>query len=265
MKTAAIINFWDCGELLPYAVKNWFKCVDEVIIIFSDRSNYGETLNNTSFLRFETVGKAHVMRCEPIQLQPVDNERRKRNFGIEYARSIGITHFVITDADEFYEPEEFKRELKRFEDPNLNGLVCGCQTYFKSPMLTIGLDTTRITFIHKLTPQLRFTWNMGYPFAWEAKSIRIDPTRQLNITDGVEWSDIICHHYSWYRKDYEIKIRNSTARPNIERSEVREEIGLAAEGYFLKFYGKHLVTAPNRFDLPIFNGEHLDEILHPGQ
>jgi len=254
MKTAAILNFWDCEELLPYAVKNWFKCVDMVIIVFSDLSNYGERKNNTDFLdnlrdilsRNETL---HVVRCEPIQIPPMDNERRRRNVGLEFARQLGVTHFVITDADEFYEPEQFKNELKRFDNPNLKGLVCACQTYFGSPTLTIGLDTTRITFIHKLTPDLRFTWNTKFPFAWDGPAIRIDPTRQLSITDGVEWSDIVCHHYSWYRKDYQGKIRNSTARANLERSTILHDLKNAAPGVFCRFYQKTLVECGDKFGL----------------
>lgn len=257
-KTAAIINFWDGGELLPYAVRNWFKCVDRVIIVFSDRSNYGETLNNTEFLNSPDFKNCDIYRCEPISLQPADNERRRRNFGIDKARELGVTHFVMADVDEFYDPDEFKTELKRFENPNLKGLVCACQTYFAKPTLTIGIDqNTRVTFIHKLLPGLRFTWNKGFPFAWD-NGIKIDPTRQLNINDGVEWSNIVMHHYSWVRKDYQLKIRNSTARPNIEKQNIWEEIRTAKEGYFCFFYQKHLTTAPNRFNLPVY-GEILDE------
>lgn len=268
MKTAAILNFWDCEELLPYAVLNWFKCVDTVIIVFSDLSNYGERKNNTDFLdNFRDIlppdKVLNIIRCEPIQIPVVDNERRRRNVGLEFARQLGVTHFVITDADEFYEPDQFKKELKRFDNPNLKGLICGCQTYFGSPTLTIGLDTTRITFIHKLTPDLRFTWNPKFPFAWDGPAIRIDPTRQLNITDGVEWSDIICHHYSWVRKDPQGKIRNSTARANLERSTITEDLVSAKDGYFCKFYQKRLYTVENRFGIPDY-GERIHEDLQQG-
>lgn len=258
MKTAAILNFWDCAELLPYAVKNWFKCVDEVIIVFSDKSNYGQFIDNTNFLDQPEFAGCKIVRCEPIQLPPMDNERRKRNFGLDYARSLRVTHFIMADADEFYDPQELKQELKRFDDPNMKGLICGCQTYFKSPTLTIGLDTTRVTFIHQLSPGLRFTWNKKFPFAWDGPAIRIDPTRQLNINDGVQWSTIIMHHYSYVRKDLEVKINNSTARDNINRSDVRQEYMLAKDGYFLKFYGKKLYTVENRFNIPDYG------VLHDG-
>lgn len=266
MKTAAILNFWDCGELLPYAVKNWFKCVDTVVIVFSDYSNYGEFINNTDFLdklRDEVDG-FHVVRCEPIQIPVMDNERRKRNVGIDYARHLGVTHFVLSDADEFYIDEQFKTELERFKDSNLKGLVCACQTYFARPTLTIGIDqNTQVSFIHKMTQEIRLTMNRSYPFAWEGSAIKMDPTRQYNINDGVEWSEIIMHHYSWVRQDYQKKIRNSTARANIQHQNICDEIVTAKEGYFCKFYQKTLTTVPNLFGIPDY-GERIHEDLQQG-
>ena len=264
MKTGAILNFWDCRELLPYAVLNWFKCVDEVIIIFSDMSNYEEYVNNTDYLDGPEFTRCKIYRCEPLKgLPAVDNERRKRNFGLDKAQELGITHFVTADVDEFYEPEAFHMELKRIHvKTNLLGVCCASQVYFKSPTLTIGLDVTIVPFIHKLTIGLRHTFNKNYPFAF-LNGIKIDPTRQFNINSGVEWSNIIMHHYSYVRKDLEQKIRNSTARINLERSTIRQDFMSAREGYYCQFYQKTLVRVPNLFELPDY-GELLLKDLQQG-
>jgi len=66
-------------------------------------------------------------------------------------------------------------------------------------------------------------------------------------------SPIIMHHYSYIRKDIQKKIRNSTARTNIERSTILTDLSQAEPGYFCQFYGKLLASTPNVFGLPDLN------------
>jgi len=255
MKLCAIYNVWDDWDLFEHSYKNIAPLVDGVIIVGSSISNFGE----------ESRIPAHIERRTSYVFNPKvgqearSNETAKRNYGLQIAREKGYTHFLMMDADEFYEPEEFLREKKRFENPKLMGLVCRVKCYFKSPELTIGYDTTLVPFIHKITPTIQHEFNKNYPFAWtfvdgvpftHTKKIRIDPTRSLNINDDVEWSDITMHHYSWVRKDIKKKIRNSTARQNIERSSIVTDYVNGKEGYFCQFYGKTLEKSPNVFGLP---------------
>ena len=254
MKLAAVYNSWDDWEILEHSIKNIRPLVDLVIVVYSKTSNYGEvsTGPDGSAHQFDITNiPVFFFRCEPIlTLRPEENERMKRNEGLRYAKELQATHFLMMDSDEVYEPEPFLKEKERFLNSDLQGLVCASQVYFKSPRLTIGLDTTRVTFIHKITPNLRFEWNKKFPFAFDKMAIRIDPTRMLNINSGVEWSDIIMHHYSWVRSDFEKKIRNSTARANIERSTIRQDLALAKEGYFCEFYQKTLIRASVDFNIP---------------
>lgn len=243
MRLAAIYNIWNDWDLLEHSLRNIRPLVDGVFIIASITSNHGET----SLIRFWD----DVYVREPQQRDPRASETDKRNYGLRLARINGYTHFLTMDADEFYEPEPFLHEKQKFIDnPDLAGLVCQCQTYFKSPQLTIGLDTTLVPFIHKLTPTIKHEFNKNYPYAWIDGQIRIDPTRSLNITSGVERTDLIMHHYSWVRKDYQKKIRNSTARRNLEKSTILNDLLLAKEGYFVDFYQRHLKRSTVDFGIP---------------
>lgn len=247
MKLAAIYNVWDDWDLLTHSIENIFQLVDGIIVVYSRKSNYGEQSDPPNGLYFPS-------NCELFQREPSGNpmeaETDKRNFGLGIAKRQGYTHFIMMDADEMYIPKEFYQEKQRFIDsPNLQGLVCATQVYFRSPKLTIGLDRTLVPFIHKLTPTISHGMNRNYPYAWDP-GIRIDPTRQLNINSGVEWSNIIMHHYSWIRKDYGLKIRNSTARRNIERSTILQDLLDAKEGGFCNFYQKPLVRAQVDFGIP---------------
>lgn len=238
MKLAAIFNCWDDWWLLEYSVRNIRPLVDGVIIIGSTHSNYGEY----SPIPKEWHNEELFVR-EPHFHLPQYSETDKRNYGLQIARQQGYTHFITMDADEFYEPEEFLK-YKFHEDS-----VCQCQTYFGSPQLTLGLDITLVPFIHKLTPTIRHEFNRNYPFAWDGRQIRIDPTRSFNINSGVEKIDLIMHHYSWIRKDPAKKVRNSTARKNIERSTILKQLVQPKAGDFIEFYQRPLVPATVDFGI----------------
>lgn len=249
MKLAAIYNVWADWDWLWRSVENIRPLVDGIIIVYSWESNYKE-IDPTEFVSFPPY--VHPVQREPFLTHPMNCETDKRNYGLKIVCEQGYTHFMMMDADEFYEPDAFLKEKQRFIDnPDLAGLVCASQVYVKSPTLTIGLDTTLVPFIHKITPTLKHEFNRSYPFAWEGRNLRIDPTRSLNINSGVEWSQIVMHHFSWVRKDYSRKIRNSTAKANLERMNLTDKIVHLKEGDIFDLYpGKPLVRVPNRFAIP---------------
>lgn len=231
------------------------KYCDGIIIVASIHSNYGEVgfdyippIDNI-IMEYANIS---VHMYTPVLHHPSHSETDKRNYGLQIARNKGYTHFIMCDTDEFYDAEEFLREKERFHvNPNLAGLVCRTKVYVKSPTLTIGYDTTLVPFIHKITPGLKHEFNKQYPFAWEGKNLRIDPTRSLNINSGVEWSDITMHHYSWVRKDIEKKIRNSTARANLQNMNLVNKFIHLKEGDIFDLYpNKPLVREQARFNVP---------------
>lgn len=255
MKLVAIYNVWADWDILEHSLKNIEPLVDGIIIVGSTMSNFGE-----HFPIPEHFLNRVVVR-EPQFKQAHESETDKRNFGLALARKAGYTHFLTIDSDEFYDPEEFKQAQDSFkDDPNLKGLVCQCKTYFRSPTLTVGLDVTLVPFIHEVTPTIKHEFNRNYPFAWIDRQIKIDPTRSLNINSGVGRIQMPMHHMSWIRSSFARKIRNSTAKANLERSTIWEDLRLAKDGYYCKFYAKHLHTVANRFSIPDYGD--LDEDLH---
>jgi hypothetical protein len=247
IKLAAVFNVWNDWDWLDISADRIAPLVDGIIVIASEKSNYGE------ISPIPERWKDKVIVKEPCFTNAGHNEAYKRNHGLFIARKAGYTHYISMDADEIYDPLEFTKAKERFSDPNLMGLVCKSQVYFGSPKLTIGLDTTLVPHIHKITPDLRHEFNRNYPFSWEGISIRIDPTRSFNINSGVDMVDMVMHHYSWVRSDYEKKIRNSSARANLDRSSIREDLMLAQDGYFCKFYQRELVRAQVDFKIPEMN------------
>lgn len=274
MKLCAIYNVWDDGDMLRHSIKNMGNIVDGIIVIYSRLSNFGE--KETTRHHYLFYAGALSYKHEPdMNLDARSNETAKRNYGLGLARRFGYTHFIMMDADEFYDPEEFNRDKQRLIDkPEIMGLVGRVKCYFKQPTLTIGYDVTLVPMIHKITPELRFEFNRNYPFAWTAingfpatmeKKIRIDPTRSMNInlnpcreddTDrildrsGVAWTETTMHHMSWIRSDIKKKIRNSTARENIEKSTIVQDYVDAKAGGYCQFYRAKLEACENLFNIP---------------
>jgi hypothetical protein len=267
MKLCAIIHCWDDWDLLRHSYEKIRPLVDGVIIIASEVSNYGETstipypwCDDVHLYQVYADDELWVEEIDPPYNHPMHSETFKRNFGIKKAIERGYTHFITMDADEFYDPDQFTAAKKYLNDnPHLNGLVVESYVYFKSPTLTIGKDITLVPHIHKLTPAIKHEFNKQYPFAWEGKQIRIDPTRSLNINSGVEMFECPMHHFSWVRKDYQKKIRNSTARANLQRSTILQDLVNAKEGYFCEFYQKRLIRVSNRFGIPEY-GDMVKDI-----
>ena len=256
MKLAACINVWaDAVELLPYCLQNLVKCgVDGIIIVWSEQSNYGEVAKG--YLKLDDVcpgpfPSLYFFQREPVFHHPINSETDKRNFALDHAKRLGFTHFLTMDQDEFYEPEKFKKIRNYIETTGVKGMVCPSNVYFKSPTLTIGRDTTLVPFIHTIQPGIRHEFNRRYPYAWDDRTIRIDPTRSLNIISGVEYTEeVVMHHYSYVRKDIQMKIRNSTAKNNIQRSSILNDLVDAKDGYYCEFYRKRLMRCQNLFGIP---------------
>lgn len=249
MRLAAVFVVWaDCADLLPYAVDNIRPVVDGAIIVWSRKSNRGKEMP------YALPKDCALVQWEPCLRAPQFNELAKRNAGLTRAREDGYTHFIMMDADEFYKQDEFRAAKGQIQAEVISGSVCRIKTYFKSPALTIGFDHTLVPFIHRIMPMMEYRLNFhGYPFAYVKGTAMIDPTRRLNITQGVKMMDITMHHYSWVRKDIRLKMDNSSANLRGSRGQVLiEDMANAKPGYFCKGYQRTLTECENIFNLPVY-------------
>lgn len=268
MKLVSIINVWaDCLCLLPYCIENHLQFCDSVIVVWSAFSNHG--VKDDRMLEFvvrnnwkdligcyapENPGKYQnvlFQQCEPVKgLKPLVNETRKRNAGIDYAKSQGFTHFFLADADEFYKPEEVQEVKKLFTDPHLNGVVCPLVVYVGKPTLWCE-DHTLVSFIHKLNKNTQAGNFKNYPYAYNGKHAHIDPSRRLNETLGVVMCNATMHHFSYLRKDIDLKINNSSAKLSRSEAIIKRDIANAKPGYFSELYSKHLKESENFFEIHV--------------
>lgn len=257
MKLAVTISVWaDTIDLLPHAINNWLPVVDGVIVIWSNQSNYfqhrddcylftiGDHDKKVKFFQYEPNGKFDVH----------SNETLKRNYGIDKARELGFTHVIVSDADEFYFQHEVEQCKNIFMlDPTVKGLVCPLKVYIKTPHLVCD-DHTLVPFITQIERDTKVGNFKSFPFAYDDQgNAHIDPTRRFNYSKGIQFiDDVFMHHYSHVRKDMNLKIENSSARNNLKKSSILEDMKRASPGVYNTFYRQNLRYSENHFNLPVY-------------
>jgi hypothetical protein len=243
------IVWYDGTEILPFSIRSIADVVDEVIIIYSNTSNHGTTINCLD----QIDGLGSLVNWEPnLSKTPHQNEVDKRNYGLNVARALHYTHFIMLDCDECYDSEELKRDRDSiYNSEFMNGLVHPVKAYL-TPTLCCD-DHTFVPGIHKLKPEAKFLFNTrGYPFAYDNQGhAHIDPTRRLAYTSGIMMSGATMHHFSQVRKSLKLKLDNSSARDNWKKSSIFEDMENAKPGYFSKVYRQPLTEVPNKFGIVI--------------
>lgn len=255
MRLCSIINVWACCiELLPFCIKNHLAFSDGVIVLWSQTSNHGQ--KSDACLEY-ILANGHDSRVEFIQLEPMNgvkplvNETRKRNHGIDIARQKRFTHFMVCDADEFYLPEEIEKDKLKFQDSKLNGLVSGLFVYISKPTLYTN-DHTLVPTIHRMTKDVYVGNFRDYPFAHYASGqARVDPSRRPFFLNGIQMSDTKCHHFSYVRRDIDLKINNSSANLKKSRELIYKELKEAKSGRHCNLYNQPLQETENFFNLPL--------------
>jgi hypothetical protein len=254
MKLVSIINAWaDAIELMPFLIKNHLQFSDEIIVVWSQYSNHGA--KSDAILEYILTNggdyRVHFTQLEPISGSPLLNETRKRNHGIGLAQKNRFTHFIICDLDEFYIPSEMNKEKRRFENPILNGLVHPLKVYIKTPTLWCD-DHTLVPGITKLNGNTSCGAWPHFPFAYDKEGrAHIDPSRRLSYTNGIERSEAYMHHFSYVRKNIDLKIDNSSANLRRSRQVIYDELRDAKPGYVSKLYHQHLKESENLFNICI--------------
>lgn len=249
MKLAAIYNVWDGVELLEGSIKCIASHVDLIVIVYQTVSNFGEAYDPiheilTAVNKFPTV-KFHIRHFTPNGINGAGNETAKRNIGLNIAREYCCTHFLHMDCDEYY--LNFGELKQEFIQSGLAGSVCRIMTYFSKPTLRLrSYDNYFVPFIHRL--------EQGTKAGGREYSYYVDPTRRINVigdTGMIGEKGDCMHHFSWVRKDIDRKVRNSSARANINKSTLLEDYHKATAGMFVAGYNQDLVEVENVFGIEI--------------
>lgn len=245
MKLAACYNVYDGVELLAGSMRSIADHIDEFIIVYQDKSNFGETgFNPLDHINLSGFKNVELIKYTPNVNSGHRNETEKRNIAIRAARAKGCTHFLHLDVDEYY--KDFGEAKEAYIQSGSEGSVVGLYTYFKKPEWMFEKpDSYYVPFIHRLTGKTH-TGAIHYPF-------RVDPTRKIN-TKNVSYLPYYMHHFSWVRNDVTRKIRNSSARNNLRMSQILEaynspHIEANPDGYYVAPFEQRIKVVDNYFNI----------------
>lgn len=266
MKLAAIYNVWDGDELLRSSINSIIPYVDLIIIVWQDISNFGEHYTPSmdgNFYLEEGMGCIATLTTQeepdkifhaveyvfqkyiPTVIDGAINETNKRNIGLEIAKNKEATHFIFMDCDELY--EDFGKGKKDFIESGANGSVCRLFTYWGKPTYQLyPKEDYWVPFIHKLTEKTVAGMQI-YPF-W------CDPTRRVNEQNVVELP-ILMHHFSYVRNNIERKLRNSSAKINLENSTYLQDYKdlmatTTPNGHYIPCMQRKVKIVNNIFNIP---------------
>lgn len=221
---------FDGIELLPFAIKQIRNHVDYIHINYQVQSWFGKRLNYdiervlkdfksegiidgytkfTEFRVLKSYNKVDILKSKSF-------ERLKRKRSMEHLRGVGCTHFLISDSDEFYIEDEFKKSKNLIYNKNID-------------ISSVKL----INYINKPTYRMRKIYHLSVPFISRFKEsifrqdkfpTPVDPTRRLT-RDGkykeFKPKDIKMHHMETVRLDLKSKYE-STTRRYLNRNKIDE-------------------------------------------
>lgn len=253
MKLCAIYNiFADSVELLPYSLNCLVGEVDEIIFVTQDVSNFGEKVEyelfSEGFLEktFSNTIFTYVRFKPNLKLKGrlgMQNEKAKRQLGLEVAKQGGCTHYCFLDQDELW--KNFGLAKKQFFDSGKKSSVAKMWTFFKKPTLRFEFpDNYYVPFITELRKD-SVVGSGYYPYY-------TDPTRKPNESDVYLISEMMSH-FSWVRKDINLKIRNSSARDNLYKSKLLRDYfdPNVGPGFYVEDFKQKLIAVDNIFNIEI--------------
>ncbi len=240
MELAAIYNVWsDSSDLLKGSIDRIKKHVDFIVIVYQTTSNFGEFDNGCIDDLMQIWGKQiHKVPFEPMLSEGgMTNETNKRNIGINHAKALGATHFLLMDCDEYYDTEGFANAKEWFINSKLNSSYCDLFTFMYSHDLRLEhKEAYFVPFICdiKTAPVGGFLFDR----------IVCDPTRKPKGAKSPQKAPITMQHLSWVRKDILKKVRNSSARDNIHKviEDVKWDIDNAAKEKYSRYYHQALIS-----------------------
>lgn len=148
-------------------------------------------------------------------------ETEKRNLIIDKLESVGCSHDLIIDSDEFYDVDQFKKAKKLFNDSDdIEITYCQYINYYRD---------YKHYMLWPWDCYVPFIANIKYKFLFEFGNFNkpSDPTRRYLIPYNDEcgkfhifnWNTIHMNHFSWIRLNIEKKLESWSSKKYFENIE----------------------------------------------
>lgn len=227
---------YDGTELLEYAIKPIKNQIDYLCVLYQKTSWFGDKASD------EDITTLHRLRDEGLiddlilfnDFEPLNSysnknistskrfETKKRQVGLDYCRKFGCTHYLCSDVDEFYLPDQFSLAKDIIIQDRLSRTALKYWNYINKPIYKIDHIFGNVPFICRIGPKSK----MGSHFF-----VPCDPTRGVSVrlkspkNRLLDPDSIMMHHMETIRKDLSKKYK-STTRYNFKRDKTTDLISL---------------------------------------
>ena len=213
MRLGAAYNLFDGEELLEDSLKSIRSSVDFIIVIYQDISNFGhfskiDLLSFLNGLKERGLLDDFILYTPDLFMKGHRNEIIKRNLGLEICKENRCTHFLSIDTDEFYKNDQLNYAKELIESKDFDSSACQMKTFYKTPEWRLDPpEQYYVPFIYKIDERI---------FNKAVWPIFADPTRRMlpKKLKLFNRDELEMFHYSYVRKDIEIKLKNSSASVN---------------------------------------------------
>lgn len=219
MKLSVSYNFFNGEECLYESVKCMRSLADHISIVYQEYSNLNNKITDRALyilkkIQDENLVDDIILYQPDFALTMQENEYNKRLEGMHLAIKNGATHFLLCDADEFYQPNEFLYAKQHIEDNDISFSACHSYFYIHKPIYrSETFDTTNVCFICKLDENTIFEYNQDFPI------VNVDPTRRIiNRKGSYKFfeKEVVMHHMNFVRESFDSKIQNSSSNSSRE-------------------------------------------------
>ena len=262
MKLGAAYIVFDGEELLKSSILQVRDHVDEIIVVYQVRSWFGDSSKSSLLPTLSSLFREglidHLIEFRDFQIRQNKNredilmvkefERKKRQVGLDKALSLGCTHYLCLDVDEFYDKDEFRKAKNLIIQNGYTATSASFINYVNTPTIHRGYDPNRVPFICKIDKSSKMV--KGF-------FVRCDPTRGisncLQITHDFDPDVITMHHMETVRRDLTLKY-SATTRGIFNRTKTPELVNKISS------VSEH--TEIFDFDQIIFPGVIQAQLIH---
>lgn len=207
-------SVFDNEEMLEYSIKSIRKQVDYVNVVYQLESWYGNPASENLIPTLNALKKKGLIdelieyKANPT-IKAVNQERNKRNMGLEHAKKAGVNYFMTMDCDEFYIDRELEKAKHFIVKNSITYSYVDIFNYFSPTLRSIYPAVSYVNFFSKITKSSKLVDSNKHSIAL------VDPTRMLGHLYNSKYyfmNSIAMHHMTMYRKDILKKMTNSTCK-----------------------------------------------------
>lgn len=206
---AVMLLMYDCDKFILNAIDNCAPYVKKIFIVYSELpwSAYNpdarSSFKNPTKLNI-LEKSAHQNKIEVIQgVWDKDDEAREecRQLAVKQ----GFDYLIVQDADEFYLPEDYKKNIEELYEFNADVYQCTWLIYWKNTERIIRFRDRKTNALTEKTtcPLFAISLKKEIPFEDRRLPLNMDKHNIKKVSG-------ICHHLSFVMSDKEMHSKINT-------------------------------------------------------